>query len=80
MMTWIFIIRIVLYIVVISVLYIVVISIDDKLFKLMFDDNLHICMIYGIEIKSINQSINQGGKVISPMHQLCLHLQVETWT
>jgi hypothetical protein len=39
------------------VLYIVVISIDDKLFKLMFDDNFHICMIYGIEIKSINQSI-----------------------
>jgi hypothetical protein len=37
------------------VLYIVVISIDDKLFKLMFDDNFHICMIYGIEIKSINQ-------------------------
>jgi hypothetical protein len=33
-------------------------SIDDKLFKLMFDDNFHICMIYGIEIKSnqINQS------------------------
>jgi hypothetical protein len=27
-------------------------SIDDKLFKLMFDDNFHICMIYGIEIKS----------------------------
>jgi hypothetical protein len=24
----------------------------------MFDDNFHICMIYGIEIKSINQSIN----------------------
>jgi hypothetical protein len=23
----------------------------------MFDDNFHICMIYGIEIKSINQSI-----------------------
>jgi hypothetical protein len=39
-------------------LYIVVISINDKLFKLMFDDNFHICMIYGIEIKSINQSIN----------------------
>jgi hypothetical protein len=42
-------------IVVISVLYIVVISIDDKLFKLMFDDNFHICMICGIEIKSVNQ-------------------------
>jgi hypothetical protein len=51
-----FIIRIVLYIVVISVLCIVVISIDDKLFKLMFDDNFHICMICGIEIQSINQS------------------------
>jgi hypothetical protein len=25
--------------------------------KAMFDDNFHICMIYGIEIKSINQSI-----------------------
>jgi hypothetical protein len=50
-----FVIRIVLYIVVISVLYIVVMCIDDKLFKLMFDDNFHICMIYGIEIKSINQ-------------------------
>jgi hypothetical protein len=47
-----FIIRIVLYIVVISVLYIVVMSVDDKLFKLMFDGNFHICMIYGIEIKS----------------------------
>jgi hypothetical protein len=31
------------------VLYIIVMSIDDKLFKLMFDDNFHICMIYGIE-------------------------------
>ena len=30
-----------------------------QLFILMFDDNFHICMIYGIGIKSINQSINQ---------------------
>jgi hypothetical protein len=29
----------------------------DKLFKLMFDDNFHICMIYGIEIKSIKKTV-----------------------
>jgi hypothetical protein len=51
------------------VLYIVVISIDDKLFKLMFDDNFHICMIYGIEIKSINQSIQF---VVVPSHHYLL--------
>jgi hypothetical protein len=48
-----FIIRIVLYIVVISVLYIVGISIDDKLFKLMFDDNFHVYDLWNIN--KINQ-------------------------
>jgi hypothetical protein len=65
-----------------TVLYKVVISIDDKLFKLMFDDNFHICMIYGIEIQSIKKKKNrfssiwsalertQRGKGAEPIHTL----------
>jgi hypothetical protein len=35
----------------------------------MFDDNFHICMIYGIEIKSINQTSPQMITVLSQTRQ-----------